>query len=164
MDNYYLSNEFAQSVTIHHFEKWINVDFRHKLEQFIEIHLNIENEDETIEFMNLLGVFTIELLKEATSYILDLSIQQHSTTSFSLSQYTLRNCLIYSINKEIPYILRTLDENVSDWEIKQIYTVNLPSFAATLQMIFEREKRLPCILHTVDIEGKFKTTFKKYFG
>jgi len=152
------SGQFAQSVTIHHYEKWVDVDFVHQMGSFIEMKMSA---DESNEFVKVLEQFRVDLVKQAVSHILDLSIQQHSTTSFSLSEYTLRNCLMYTLSRDLQLIVRIGESELSDWEKKQIYTVNVPNLAAALNMLFEHENKLPCIMHTHNIRNKFNESFKK---
>lgn len=161
MDELYNKGEFAQSVTIHHFEKWIDNSFIHEMSRLIEKEINAASiQHERIpSFLDRLELFTIEILKEASSHIFDISLQQHSTTNFSLSQNTLRNCLIYTLSREIPIILRIWEGNISNWEKRQFYVVNVPNLVAALQVLHEHESKIPCILHTTNMKEKFKETF-----
>ena len=163
MESYFTSEELAQSVPIHHYEKWIDVEFKHKMASFFEVRLKADEEQGENTFCSIVSNFAISLTKEANSLVIDLAIQQHSTTSFSLAQYTLRNCLIYTLTRDLPYINRSLDNSISEWERKQIWTVNLPNLAASLQMLYEHEKRLPCILHVKDIQEKFNDYFNEFY-
>lgn len=155
MQEFY-EGDFAQSVTIHHYEKWIDIKMVHEMAMYFENHLHEPSDD----FTHRLKKFTLGLLKDVSSHILDLTIQQHSTTSFSLSENTLRNCLIYSLSRDMQIILRLMEDNLTEWESNQIYTVNVPNLAATLHMIYENENRLPCIMQTKDI----REMFSEYFG
>lgn len=152
--------DFAQSVTIHHYEKWINIEFVHYMAKIIEKQFH--NDDINNGFLEALQQFTLNLLKEVNSHIHDLSIQQHATTSFSLAETTLRNCLVYTLSRDVQLILRIFESELSEWERQQIYTVNVTNLAATLHMLYEHENQLPCILQTKNIREIFDETFNPY--
>ena len=162
MDNFYTSSELAQSVPIHHYEKWIDQNYKNEMSIFIQ--KNIDKGNANLEqfsiFIKKLQQFTVVLSKEATSLIMDIAIQQHSTTSFSLAKYTLRNCLIYTLTKHLPSIQKSLEEEVSEWEINHIWTVSLPELAATLQMLYDNEKYLPCILYLKNVKELYSEIFE----
>ncbi|RKJ74815.1 hypothetical protein D7X33_19205 [Butyricicoccus sp. 1XD8-22] len=154
------SGQYAQSVTIHHYEKWMDVNFIHQIASTFERMLN-DNLDE--ESKGVLKKISLELIKQANSHIVDLTIQQHATTNFSLAENTLRNCLMYTLSSNVQQLNRVFEDELSDWEQRQIFTVTLPNLAAALQMLYERENKLPCILHTKNLREKFTKAFGELF-
>lgn len=139
----------AQSISVNHYEKYIDESFIQTVREDVLQYNTIPNA------RSIHLKLTVDCLDLAQSFILDIARQQHQTSELSMSSITLRNALIYFLAEQIVPISRYLHHTETEVEETILLYEHLPKLLATLQMLHTQSEILPCFLQTQNIQKQY---------
>lgn len=146
----------AQSISVNHYEKYIDQAFIQSVRE--DVLVNKANTNAKTALLH----FSVDCLNMAQVYILDIARQQHQTSELSISSITLRNALIYFLSEQIVSMSQYLHYSKTDVEKDMMLYEYFPKLLASLHMLHQKNDFLPCFLQTQNMQKQYKESILPY--